>query len=673
MLEVQKTIPAFLCVLCVEAVMATSIVLPPSERGATQSAGGNTPCVAEKRETATPSWLSEVRERIAVVFAGCPDDFHRERMEMRLEAAKRLASNSSRTPLEDAELDEFRNSFDEAFGMWERDPLNPATQPMELSVRDFGAVGDGGTDDSTAFARAIEAVRTLGGAPSIFRIPAGDYYLGRAEPGRVEPRGNFHLDLSGLTNCAVVGESPESTRLEFGEYAQFGVSLDDSENCTLAALDISWRKAPFSQAVIESYDPSDFSSVVRHHPGTLLPTDLDPNKYIHVCALFSPEGKFIKNRGIAYPFFGRRPAEDLGGGRYRIWFEERPLYGSPIDKFAPLSGDIICIVDRMFWLSAVRIDGSSFCSFHRVWIRNSPAGTICGTSARYLTMDNCRTFPKSPDLMLSSNADTGYCPRGTHIAHCEFRNMGDDGVNVLGHGVDILRREDARSIIIRPLRGRLRIGDFQQIIRSSDGSIHDLRVASIRIVHEESRQFPGTSAPTDVRWVVTYEDDLPEGIVSETDVEVGTANSVNGRKPKADVAFTPLEWGVGFTMRGNWIHDARGRGACIQSPHTIVEDNVFENLLEGIHIAGRMGHREGLIPSDIVCRRNVIRDAAYGIRTLFYDIYGRRLDDEPRIRHLDFVSNIIERVSTPFDLRNFDGTLRNDFQGSAPSYPMRAR
>lgn len=235
-------------------------------------------------------------------------------------------------------------------------------------------------------------------------------------------------------------------------YAQFGVSLDDSENCTLASLDISWRKAPFSQAVIESYDPSDFSAVVRHHPGTLLPTDLNPNKYVHVCALFSPDGTFLKNRGIAYPFFGRRPAEDLGGGRYRIWFEERPLYGSPIDKFAPLPGDIICTVDRLFWLSAVRTEGSSFCSFHRVWIRNSPAGTICGTSARYLTMDHCRTFPKSPDLMLSSNADTAFCPVGTHLAHCEFRNMSDDGANCLGKAVDILRREGARSIVIRPLR-----------------------------------------------------------------------------------------------------------------------------------------------------------------------------------------------------------------------------
>ena len=596
--------------------------------------------------------LTELRSRISSTFADKEGDFHRERLEMRLEAAERLAAREDRTPLEDAELEEFRFSFHEAIEKWRRDPLNPATNPLELNVRDFGAIGDGETDDSAAFSLAIAAVRALGGTPSILRIPAGDYFFGKAEPGLVEPRGNFHLDFSALTNCAVVGESPETTRLEFGVYAQFGISMDDAENCTLADVDIFWRKPPFSQAVIESYDPSDFSAVVRHHPGTLLPIELDPDKYIHVCALFTQGGIFVKDRGIEYPFFGRRPAEDLGGGRYRIWFEERPQYGSPIDKFAPQPGDIICTVDRMFWLSAIRTEGSAYCNFLRVWIRNSPAGTICGTSARYMTMDHCKVLPKSPDLMLSSNADTGFCPYGAHIAHCEFRNMSDDGVNCLGHGVDALRREGSRSLVIRPLRGRLRIGDFQRIVRASDGSIHDMRVAAIRIVREESRHFPGTSRETCDRWVVSYDKDLPPGIVTEADIEAGTATGPDGKAPKADVVFTPLEWGVGFTMRGNWIHDFRGRGACIQCPHAIVEDNVFENLLDGIHVSGRMGLREGPLASDVLLRRNVVRDAIFGIRTYYRDPYGRSLKNMKGIRHLEIVSNRIENTRTTFDFRN---------------------
>lgn len=607
--------------------------------------------------------LCPVRERIAAVFAGMEGDFHRERLEMRLEAAERLAARTDRTPLEETELEEFLLSFDEAFKMWSRDPLNPAVKATELNVRDFGAVGDGATDDFPAFARAIAAVRALDGAPSILRVPAGDYFLGRAEPGLVEPRGGFHLDLSALTNCAVIGESPESTRLEFGVYAQFGISMDDAENCTLAALDISWRKPPFSQVVLESYDPLDFSAVVRHHSGTLLPTELDPDKYEHVCTLFSPEGKFLMNRGIAYPFFGRRPAENLGDGRYRIWFEKRPQYGSPIDKFAPLPGDIICIVDRIYWLSAVRTEGSAYCSFHRFWIRNAPAGTICGVNARYLTMDHCKVFPKSPDLMLSSNADTGYCPYGTHIAHCEFRNMGDDGANCLGFGVDALRREDSRSLVIRPLRGRLRVGDFQRIFCALDGSMHDRRVMAIRIVQDELRRFPGTTRETRDRWVVTYDKDLPDGIITEADIEAGTAMGPDCKPAKAGVVFTPLEWGTGFTMRGNWFHCFRGRGACLQCPHAIVEDNVFENLLGGILVSGRMALREGSVASDVLLRRNVVSGAFFGIQANSRDPYARRRVDVKDIHHLEIVSNRVERVETPIELRNAADVTMSDNLG----------
>lgn len=606
--------------------------------------------IAARGDTRPSAWLAETRERIASVFAGMEGDFHRERMEMRLEAAERLAAVPNRTPLEDAELREFRDSFDEAFGMWARDPLNPAVHPAELNIRDFGAAGDGAADDSTAFARAIEAVRALDGAPSILRIPAGDYLIAGVAPGRVIPRGKFHLDLSGLTNCAVVGESPETTRIEFGTYGHCGISIDGSENCSLVALDLAWRDAMFSQVTVESYDPADFSAVVRHHPATLPPTALDPDDgHTHVFATFSPDGKFLRDRGNLFNFYGKRRAEDLGGGLFRIWFDETPHYSQDIRNFRPQMGDVITVVDRMNTQMAVRTSSSAYCSFHRVWIRNSPAGTICGATARYLTMDHCKVFPKSPDLCLSSNADTGYCPFGTHIAHCEFRNMSDDGANCLGYGAHALRREGARSLVIRPLLGRLRPGDFQQIV-GADGRIRDLRVLEICVVEEESRNFPGMAAPTRGRWVVTYDRDLPGDIVTEADIEAGTA--ADGRTPKPDVVFTPLEWGTGFTMRDNYIHDFRGRGLCLQCPHAIVEDNVFENMIDGVDVAGRLAFREGPISSDILLRRNTIRDTRTGIHVYYLDAYGARPEGEKDINGIEIVSNRFERVENPFDFRN---------------------
>ena len=604
-----------------------------------------------------PDWIAEVRERIHAVFAGMEGDFHRERLEMRLEAAERLAAIPDRTPLEDAELDEFRSSFDEAFAMWERDPLNPAVKAVELNLADFmdetatagGCGGSGAQSPSfvadAAFAAAIAAIRALDGAPVILRIPAGDYLIDTVVSGRVVPRGRFHLDLSGLTNCAVVGESPETTRIRFGVYGNCGVSIDGSENCTVAGIDFAWSKAMFSQGVIESYDPSDFSAVVRHHPETLPPTEIDPDDgHTHVCALFSPDGKFLRDCGNIFTFFAQRRAEDLGDGLFRIWFDDKPHWSQDVRNFRPRHGDVVTVTDRMNTQMTVRISGSAWCSFENVWIRNSPAGTICGTMARYLAMDHCRVFPAAPGLVLSSNADTGFTPPGTHIAHCEFSNMGDDGANFLGSGASAVRREGSRSLVIRPLLGRLRPGDFQQVV-GADGRICVFRVESIRVVQEEPRQFPGLAGHTRDRWIVTYDGDLPDDIATEADCSGG----------KPDVVFTPLEWGTGSTMRGNFLHDFRGRGACLQSSHAIVEDNIFENMINGIEVAGRLAFREGPIASDALIRRNVFRDTRTGIHSYWLDGYGRALPEgEKTIRRLEIVSNRFERVATPFELKNID-------------------
>jgi polygalacturonase len=48
-----------------------------------------------------------------------------------------------------------------------------------FNVKEFGAVGDGVTDDSAAILRAYAAVKVAGGA---VYFPTGDYYTGRMNP-----------------------------------------------------------------------------------------------------------------------------------------------------------------------------------------------------------------------------------------------------------------------------------------------------------------------------------------------------------------------------------------------------------------------------------------------------------------------------------------------------------
>ncbi len=613
--------------------------------------------VAARGDTRPSAWLAETRERIASVFAGMEGDFHRERLEMRLEAAERLAAVPERSMLLDAELDEFRSYFDEAFALWKQDPLNQAARPVELNLADFA-----GADDGETFARAIEAIRALGGKPSVLRVPAGDYLIGSVATGHVI-RGLCHLDFGGVTNCAVVGEAPETTRIEFGVYSRVGVNLDGSRNCTVANLDLSWREPPFSQVMIESYDPTNFTAVVRHHLGTLRPDDprfQSRRKKSQVCVMFDKDGKYLQDRGIAHPFFALK-ADDLGGGLFRIWFDRLPRWKTQdIRKYHPVPGDVLCIVERGHG-EPIHIDQSEFCAFHRVWFHNSPGGTSPSRWARGFTEDHCRVFPKSPDLFLSTNADTFYSPCGSHLAHCEFERMGDDGANCLGEGTEIISRRDARTLVVGRFAGRLRVGDVHRIVHAIDGRfLGDFKVVAFSgDTRISAVSGAGVPRADDADIVITYDRDLPVGL--KTAEEAGAmdfathkeiAHGMRKAKAAADLLFAPLAYGTGFTMRDCRIRDMRGRGAVVQCSNTIIEDCVFENILQGIELAGYTHHMEGTPPHNVVLRHNVIRDCGTGVTSYFSNVNGGVREDEKPIRWITIVSNRFERVAHTFNLRN---------------------
>ena len=617
-----------------------------------------------------PTWLSSVRERIPAVFAGMEGGFHRERMEMRLEVAERLAAIQDRTPLMEAELDEFRTYFEEAFALWEQDPLNPAVMAVEINLGDFmeppGADAEttaSGQRQDAAFVRAVAAVRALGGAPSILRIPAGDYFIGSAAASAGETNGLFHLDFSALTNCAVVGESPETTRIEFGVHGQNGITVAFSRNCTVANLDLSWREPPFSQVAIEDYDPTNFTAVVRHHPGTMRPDDprfLDnPGRTEQVCMLYTPDGRYLQGRGgCAYPFFRLGSGEDLGAGRFRISFDTRR---SNISAYRPLEGDVLCIPDRDNRRQGFRIHGSDFCNLHRVWFRNSPAGTVAGKRCRYVTADHCRVFPKSPDLFLSSNADTFFVARGAHLAHCTFEHMGDDGANCLGEGFRILRREGPRTVVAERFPVPLRPGDMHQIVHAIDGRIFgDFRVESFQNLS------------------ITYDRDLPADLATAEEAgaidraaHYDISHGLRSVETAPDIIFTPLTFGTGFTMRDCTIRDSRGCGLNVQCPHAIVEDNVFDNILIGMKMTGLTQWLEGPAPYNVVVRRNVFRDCGRGLSSRFTTA-NRDPSSETPIRWVTIASNRFERCTTAFDLHNTADVTMEDNEILDASEPSRS-
>jgi len=80
-----------------------------------------------------------------------------------------------------------------------------------ISVKDFGAVGDGSTDDGAAFLAASDAISS---GQTLF-IPAGHYILNTDNNSSEFIANNYsYLAFSSSSNISIVGESVESTIIE---------------------------------------------------------------------------------------------------------------------------------------------------------------------------------------------------------------------------------------------------------------------------------------------------------------------------------------------------------------------------------------------------------------------------------------------------------------------------
>ena len=146
-----------------------------------------------QRLAAATRHLADERRLASETFRGAAD-MPRDRVEKRLFMAERLAAFIGReisfgdtTGLcraEEAldELDELLRYFALERTAWATNPLNPSVQAHRLNVRDFGAKGDGQTDDAPAFERAFAAVRARKGAPCVLAVPAGEYLIVGANP-----------------------------------------------------------------------------------------------------------------------------------------------------------------------------------------------------------------------------------------------------------------------------------------------------------------------------------------------------------------------------------------------------------------------------------------------------------------------------------------------------------
>lgn len=591
-----------------------------------------------------------VEERLLQALDGREETFQYDRVRWRLLARDRLldfirdqrgrTDETARLMVRQAEgdLEELDRYFAEELECWRMYPSAPGVKPRVLDFAEFGEVGDGKTDSAPAFARAFAAVRALKGAPSILRIPSGRYLV----------RGNFeipgfrlfNLDASSLTNCIIEGASPESVEIIFGTYDASGISLMGCKNTTLRNVHLYYDETPFSQGTVLAFDKTNRWAIIRHEPGTLKPTDSRFRKGVQdtqCCGQFDEKGRRLY--GSANVFFDLR-AEDLGDDLYRIHFADHPSYPHvqiPV-------GSTLVLPDRNNRYQAVRATGARLCNFENVWITNSRSGAFTVSGGWMITGWKCRVFPHSPNLVLSTNADAFFNSRGTHLAHCDFHHMNDDGANSHATGKMVKSiSEDRRTIIHAPCSPRRNRGDRVVLLRPMDGRLLGVfEIASAGKVRVDGSWYDSTTFTERVPDDLKPMDELGMGeLTSQERSQITRGFKKLDRHP--DQIYFPMADGVGYVVFDNDFHDNRNLAIQIQCPNAIVVSNRISRVSGAIAMSCLTDWMEGPAPYNVLIRGNEISEVSSCVRTIFTLADGGASKETP-FRGIEVVDNVMTNL-----------------------------
>jgi hypothetical protein len=301
-----------------------------------------------------------------------------------------------------------------------------------ISVKDFGAIGDGSTDDAAAFQAAIDAIATAGGG--ILYAPAGSYKIGT----RV-------TKSTSAQEVAVVGDGPDVTRF-----------LVPSTN-TSGFLQITF---------------SDKTSVVSLRDFTLLAQGKQLGTGIEVT---QPEGGNVHARN-AYLHRVELKGEDISEDCFTVginltgcWrpYLDSVLVGGP---FGPgVSGDWSDTSPFFFMTTGIDLDDCYHPDVHNCYVWSAVTGISCVTSGtseeEAFRMSNTnivgvknalvwtRTDPEPAVWIENCHADwrdVGFDINGAKlisITGCILYNEDDTPESAVANPPDIHLRNTERAVI----------------------------------------------------------------------------------------------------------------------------------------------------------------------------------------------------------------------------------
>ncbi|MBN2640171.1 MAG: right-handed parallel beta-helix repeat-containing protein [Victivallales bacterium] len=489
--------------------------------------------------------------------------------------------------------------------------LAASTLGAELNVRDFGATGDGKTDDTKAFNRAVSALKTSEPG-SILKLPAGSYFF--SGTGKIN---NGNLVIERLEKQTIEGEGV-NTVLLFGNPQHKGLRALHCRKSTFRNFTIRYLPPLAIQGTVSSAGASELTLKLDS-------ADKEPLMFspLHII-FFRPDGtyehKIPRNRV--------KSMEQLPDGQYRI-ITEWP-FGAIVTP-----GLSAVIFYRFNNSTAFNNEFSNDCTIENVTINNGPSAAFSATNCSGMKFIACRVVPEKGRL-LSTAADGVHVKnnrRGPQIIDCIFRNMCDDGINI-----------STMAAPVYSVNGKVMVIDSNLPYEKGDKlTIYDGRdlkeytsvsVAALRRIDRKGKRV----------WEVTAEDTLPE--IPRT-LEI-TGKEFD-RKNLPALALNLSIAGAGSRIVNCEFADHRARGILLRAP-AIIENCRFRNLRgPAILLGPEIFWLESGDLSDITIQNNRFDDI--GLTNIQVEAFGA--DHRPQavsgkiIRNLVIRNNIFNNYGIP--------------------------
>ena len=331
-----------------------------------------------------------------------------------------------------------------AIGLSSVATLSAAETPAALktiNVKDFGAKGDGLTDDTAAINAAIVAAQKQG-AGAVVSLPSGRYKTALGAEKSIRIAGADGLTFQGEGDTTIVS----------GDLDEPVFRLQDSKGVTVRKISIDHDPLGYTQGTITSVDVPNMSCEVSIDPG--YPAPNDPRfKGSQVHPFVFPDKKYYQ-LDRHWP----KPIEMVKTGEHTWrWKLEGPPH---IDNW---------LGKRFFIYTESRSH-----AFVLTNLRDTTLEDINywggGANAGYYIrgLEGTTTFRRFVIGVPPGSGRLYSCAGGGQVSglrgkllldHCDYSKIDDDGIDILSNYTRIIEQRDKRTLIVQAKSSDYRAGD----------------------------------------------------------------------------------------------------------------------------------------------------------------------------------------------------------------------